>query len=53
MAPANHVFGGHDWLAGHDMGGSHPGKRLKVHSLDRIACYGAIRPMVQFPVIFR
>ncbi|TGJ79705.1 hypothetical protein E0Z10_g9064 [Xylaria hypoxylon] len=31
--------------------GAYPGKRLKVHSLDRIACYGAIYPMVQFPVI--
>ncbi|RWA06766.1 hypothetical protein EKO27_g8343 [Xylaria grammica] len=33
--------------------GPDPGKRLKVHSLDRIACYGAIPPMVQFPVILR
>lgn len=35
------------------MWGVYPGRPLKVHSLDRIACYGAILPMVQFPVILR
>jgi hypothetical protein len=39
-----------DWLRSSSVGVD-PGKRCKVHSLDRIACYGAIDLMVQFLVI--